>query len=188
VRNRGEYYGGGYLADSKPLYVNYRRCADMLTYPFFRFTASLLKFIDENSVERIVIDLRLNGGGESSIITPLIAVLSKRRYANQPGRLFVLIGRGTFYSAYLNALKLKPDMKAILVGEPAGTAPNSYGKVKAMPLPQTKLPVQYSTKYFKTVDGDPPTLAPDIQVGLSSSDYASGRDAVLEIALNYRGK
>ncbi|HKC86509.1 MAG TPA: hypothetical protein VKG02_11070, partial [Blastocatellia bacterium] len=111
LRNPEEYYWREYLADSKTLYVNYRRCADMPTYPFFRFTASLLKFMDENPVGRIVIDLRLNGGGDSSIITPLIAVLSKRRYANQPGRLFVLIGRGTFSSAYLNALKLKQEMK-----------------------------------------------------------------------------
>jgi len=188
LRNPEEYYWREYLADSKTLYVNYRRCADMPTYPFFRFTASLLKFMDENPVGRIVIDQRLNGGGDSSIITPLIAVLSKRRYANQPGRLFVLIGRGTFSSAYLNALKLKQEMTAILVGEPTGQRPNSYGEVKTMTLPQTKLPVQYSTKYFKTVDGDLPTLAPDIQVELSSSDYASGRDAVLERALNYRGK
>jgi C-terminal processing protease CtpA/Prc len=115
-------------------------------------------------------------------------VLSKRRYANQPGKLFALIGRGTFSSAYLNALKLKLEMKAILVGEPTGQRPNSYGEVKTMTLPQTKLPVQYSTKYFKTMDGDPPTLAPDIQVELSSSDYANGRDAVLERVLNYRGK
>jgi hypothetical protein len=36
------------------------------------------------------------------------------------------------------------------------------------------------------MDGDPPTLAPDIQVEPSSSDYLSGRDPVLERALNYR--
>ena len=36
--------------------------------------------------------------------------------------------------------------------------------------------------------GDPPALAPDIQVELSSLDYASGRDPALERALNYKGR
>src|SRR5262245_32824226 len=188
LRNPEEYYWREYLADSKTLYVNYRRCADMPGYPFFRFAASVLKLIDENPVERVVIDLRMNGGGDSTIITPLIALLSKRRYGNQPGKLFALIGRGTFSSAYLNALRLKLDTKAILVGEPTGQRPNSYGEVKTMTLPHTKLPVQYSTRYFKTMDGDPLTLAPDIHVERSSSDYVSGRDPVLERVLSYKGK
>jgi hypothetical protein len=38
------------------------------------------------------------------------------------------------------------------------------------------------------MDGDPPALTPDIQVEPSSSDYASGRDPVLERTLNYKGK
>ncbi len=187
LRNPEQYYWYEYLPDSKTLYLHYRRCADMPSQPFNRFAAALMKFMDKNPVERVVIDLRLNGGGNSTIIEPFIKALSKRRDVNQTGRLFALIGRGTFSSACLNALRLKRETKAILVGEPTGQRPNSYGEVKAMTLPHTKLRVQYSTRYFKTVDGDPPALAPDIQVEHSSSDYASGRDPVLERALNYKG-
>jgi len=134
----------------------------------------------------MVIDLRLNGGGNSIIFEPLVKALSKRRDVNQTGRLFALIGRGTFSSACLNAQKLKRETKAILVGEPAGQRPNFYGEVETMTLPYSKLRVHYSTRYFKTTDGDPPALAPDIQVETSSSDYASGRDPVMERALNYK--
>ncbi|MGE0130128.1 MAG: peptidase S41 [Blastocatellales bacterium] len=188
LRNPEKYYWREYLADSKTLYLNYRRCANMSSLPFNKFAEAMLKFMDENPVERMVIDLRLNGGGNSAIFDPFIAALSKRRDVNQTGKLFVLIGRGTFSSAYLNALRLKRDTKAILVGEPTGQRPNAYGEVKTMTLPHSKLLVQYSTKYFKTVDGDPPALAPDILVGRSSWNYASGRDPVLERALNYRSK
>jgi hypothetical protein len=187
LRNPEEYYWYEYLPDSKTLYLHYRRCADMPSQPFNRFAAALLKFMDENPIERMVIDLRMNVGGNSTIFEPFIKALSRRRNVNQTGRLFALIGRGTFSSACLNALRLKRETKAILVGEPTGQRPNSYGEVKAMTLPHSKLRVQYSTRYFKTMDGDPPALAPDIQVELSSSDYVSGRDPALEQALSYRG-
>jgi hypothetical protein len=188
LRNPERYYWYEYLPDSKTLYLNYRRCSNMPLQPFNRFASALLKFMDENPVERMVIDLRLNVGGNSTILDPFIKALSKRRDVNQSGKLFALIGRGTFSSGCLNAIRLKRETKAILVGEPTGQRPNSYGEVKAMTLPHTKLRVQYSTRYFKTMDEDPPSLAPDIQVEHSSSDYVSGRDPALEQALNYKGK
>jgi hypothetical protein len=186
LRNPEKYYWYEYLPDSKTLYLHYRRCADMPSQSFNRFAAALLKFMDQNPVERMVIDLRLNGGGNSAIFNPLIKALSKRRDINHRGRLFVLIGRRTFSSACLNTLELKQETKTILVGEPAGQRPNFYGEVETMTLPYSKMRVHYSTRFFKTASGDPPTLAPDILVELSSSDYASGRDPVLERALNYR--
>jgi len=188
LRNPERYYWYEYLSDSKTLYLHYRRCANMPSQPFNRFTAALSNFMDRNPVERMVIDLRLNGGGNSIIFEPLIKALSRRRDVNQTGRLFALIGRGTFSSACLNTLKLKRETKAILVGEPTGQRPNFYGEVETMTLPHSKLRVHYSTRYFKMMDGDPTALAPDIQVEPSSSDYASGRDPVLERALSYKGK
>jgi len=188
LRNPERYYWHEYLPDSKTLYLHYRRCANMPLQPFNRFASALLKFMDQNPVERMVIDLRLNGGGNSTIFQPFIKALSKRPDVNQRGRLFVLIGRRTFSSACLNALELKRETKTILVGEPAGQRPNFYGEVETMTLPYSKLRVDYSTRYFKTTDGAPPSLAPDIQVELSSPDYLSGRDPVLERALNYVGK
>jgi hypothetical protein len=184
LRNPERYYWYEYLPDSKTLYLQYRRCADMPSQPFNGFAAALLKFMDRNSVERMVIDLRLNGGGDSSVFEPLIKALSRRRDVNQTGRLFALIGRRTFSSACLNAMKLKRETKAILVGEPTGQRTNFYGEVETMTLPHSKLRVHYSTRYFRTMDGDPPALAPDVQVEPSSSDYASGRDPVLERALS----
>ena len=188
LRNPDRHYWYEYLPDSKTLYLHYRRCADMPMQPFSRFAAALLKFMNQNPVERMVIDLRLNGGGNSSILNPLTDALSKRRDINQPGRLFALIGRRTFSSAVLNAMELKLATKVILVGEPAGQRPNFYGEVETMILPHSRLRISYSTRFFKTTDGNPQTLAPDIEVEPSSSDYVNGRDPVLERALRDKGK
>jgi hypothetical protein len=184
LRNPDRYYWHEYLPDSKTLYLNYRRCADMPMQPFNKLAAALLKFMDQNPVERTVIDLRLNGGGNSNVLDPLIEALAKRRNI----QVFVLIGRRTFSSAVLNAMELKRETKAILVGEPVGQRPNFYGEVETMTLPYSRLRVNYSTRFFKTMGGNPQTLAPDIQVEPSSSDYLSGRDPVLERALSYNGK
>jgi hypothetical protein len=186
LRNPDRYYWYEYLPDSKTLYLNYRRCARMPGLPFNRVVAALLKFMNQNRVERMVIDLRLNSGGDSSILDPLINALSKRRDIRRQGKLFVLIGRRTFSSAVLNAIELKRETKAILVGEPAGQRPNFYGEVQTMTLPYSRLRVHYSTRFFKTMDGNPQILAPDMEVELSSSDYFSGRDPVLERALHHR--
>ncbi len=188
LRNPELFYWYEYFADSKTLYLNYRRCANMESQPFRVFAEKLLKFMDENPVERMVIDLRQNGGGNSAIFDPFISALSKRTDVNRAGRLFVFVGRGTFSSAYLNALRLKKETKAILVGEPTGQRPNAYGEVRTMNLPHSKLLVQYSTRFFKTMNDDLPSLAPDVPVERSSGDYVSGRDPVLERAMNYKGR
>ncbi len=188
LRNPELFYWSEYLAEAKTFYLHYRRCANMNTQPFSQFAETVLKFLDEHQVDRLVIDLRLNGGGNSVIFDPFIAALAKRQDVNQPGKLFVLIGRATFSSAYLNALRLKRETKAILVGEPTGQRPNAYGEVKTMTLPHSKLLVQYSTKYFKTMNDDLPSLVPDVLVDRSSADFVAGRDPLLERALSYRGR
>jgi len=59
------YYWFEYLPDSKTLYFNYRRCEDMKDQPFVEFNRRLFSFIDSHKVERLIIDLRDNSGGNS---------------------------------------------------------------------------------------------------------------------------
>lgn len=130
-----------------------------------------------------MIDLRRNGGGDSALLGPLIDGIRQRPAINRRGRLFVLIGRATYSSAQLNAHEFRKRTQAILVGEPTGQRPNAYGEVRTFRLPHSGMEVQYSTKYFRTDDADPPSMMPDIEVALSYEDYAAGRDAVMEVVL-----
>jgi hypothetical protein len=52
-------------------------------------------------------------------------------------------------------------------------------------LPNSKLTVQYSTKYFKLSDEDLPTFEPDIKTELSFSAFMSCGDPALERILDY---
>ncbi len=174
------------LSESKTLYLQYNRCQEMASLPFADFATDVLSFADASKPSRVVIDLRLNGGGNSTITSPLISGLAERPAINDKGHLFVIIGRSTFSSAVLNALQLMNNTAAIFVGEPSGGRPNHYGEVKQFALPFSGLQVSYSTKYFSYLQGeDPVSLVPDVLVQLSSADYFSGKDPVLDAVLEY---
>src|SRR5262249_25597824 len=99
------------------------------------------------------------------------------------GGIVVLIGRYTFSSAYLHAARLKEKLGATLVGEPTGQKPNAYGEVRTFALPHSQILVRYSTKYWRTTAGDPPSLEPDVLVRAAAAHYFGLRDPVLEAAL-----
>jgi C-terminal processing protease CtpA/Prc len=131
-------------------------------------------------VDKLVIDLRNNSGGNSGIMDPLIDELAQNKKINKEGSLFVIIGRQTFSSAILNAIDLKNKTKAILVGEPTGGKPNHFGEIKTLKLPNTHSVVTYSTKYFTHATEDTPSLMPDILIELYFRDYLGKQDPFLE--------
>ncbi len=174
-----------YLEDSRTLYCQYNQCISLEDRPFEAFAAEVLQLLDDRGVERFVLDLRRNGGGNSAVAWPLIEGLAEHKRLNRKGRLFVLIGPRTFSSALLNAIQLRRRTEAILVGEPTGQKPNAYGEIERFELPNSKLAVQYSTKFFQVVEGDPSALVPDLHVATSAADYFAGRDRVMEAVLSY---
>jgi hypothetical protein len=94
-----------------------------------------------------------------------------------------LIGNGTYSSAEINALQLRRDLGALLVGEPTGQKPNSFGEVRAFRLPFSGLEVGCSTRWFHQLDDDPPSLEPDVLVPSTFDDLYRGRDPVLDWVL-----
>lgn len=174
-----------YLEDSRTLYVQYNQCREIEGQSFKDFSKQVLSFVDAHTVDRFVLDLRHNGGGNSTIAEPLIAGIKQRPGINRKGHLFVIVGRSTFSSAILNALQLKNETEAIFVGEPTAGKPNHYGEVKSLTLPNSGLKVSYSTKYFQYAKEDTPSFEPDHLVELEAADVLAGRDPALEIILQY---
>jgi hypothetical protein len=183
-RMAGSAYEYAYMPKARTLYFAYNSCQDLPARPFAAFTAELWEAIRKNPVDRLVIDLRNNGGGDSSILEPFVTRLAADKELNLKGRLFVILGRRTFSSAILNALDLKQRTAAVFYGEPTGGKPNHYGEIQTLTLPHLKIKVSYSTKYFKFVEGDEPCLTPDVTVELTLDDYLALRDPVLDAILS----
>lgn len=185
-RLAGSAYDYIYLPAARTVYFAYNSCRDLPAKPFAAFAAGLWETIRKNPVDKLVIDLRANGGGDSSILDPFISELAADKALNQKGRLFVILGRRTFSSAILNALDLKKKTAAVFYGEPTGGRPNHYGEIQMLTLPNLGIKVSYSTKYFQFVEGDDSSIVPDVPVELTLEDYLALRDPVLEAILAER--
>jgi hypothetical protein len=178
------WYWSQYLPDSQTLFVQYNRCENDSTHRFGDVARQAFDEADSHPVKRIVIDLRWNGGGNSRVIDPLTSGLASRR-ANV-GKIYALIGPYTFSSALDNALKLHKELSAILVGEPTGGAPNGYGEVRSLRLPNSKLVVRFTTKRWGPAGGANTTLNPDLLIPFKLSDFIAGHDPALDAAIAAR--
>lgn len=77
-QNTSANYWYKIVADSSTLWLQYNRCADAASNPMTSFAAEMFSATDANGVTRIVIDLRNNTGGNSTIIRPVINGLRQR--------------------------------------------------------------------------------------------------------------
>ncbi|MFQ5527108.1 MAG: tetratricopeptide repeat protein [Thermoanaerobaculia bacterium] len=149
------------------------------------FYGQLLERAESDDVEKLVIDLRLNGGGNNFLNRALIHGLIRSDTKNVRGRTYILVGRKTFSAAGNLVTKLSHETDVVFVGEPTGASPNHYGDARPVTLPRSGLQVSISTLYWQ--DGGPmderPWVPPDIAVDLTAADFAAGRDPVLETVL-----
>lgn len=166
------------LDDGATLYLQYNRCVERPEAPFDLTAQQCLAELDRGQVERFVIDLRLNGGGNSRVMRPLLVGLTMRRTLWNT-RVFVLIGAGTYSSGLINAFQLA-RLGAELVGEPTSQKPDSFGEIRSIRLPNTQWPLDCSTKWFELVCDDRPSLEPDHPVANGFLDVLNGRDPALD--------
>jgi hypothetical protein len=173
-----------YLPDARTVYCNFRGYKDLK-----KNAAGLFKLVDEQHPDQVVIDMRQNGGGDFTVgLRYLVNPIRDLPSINQKGRLFVLIGPSTFSAAMSNAAHFRAKTAARLVGETIGERPNSYQEARHMILPNSRLNVRYSVRFYKFVETGENLIRPDQEIVPSWNDFKSGRDPVLEWVLKYQGK
>jgi hypothetical protein len=185
LNRKGAVYRTAYQEGEQLLYIQYNSCREMEDYPFRDFTKDVVQRLESAPVEKLVIDLRFNGGGDSRVFRPLLRRLARDYRRGRDYELFVIIGRNTYSSAILNAVDLRKKAGAVLVGEPTAGKPNHYGEIKRMKLPHSGLLLSYSTKYFEIIDEDIHTLEPDVRAIWNFKDFSEWRDGVMEVIREY---
>ncbi|MEE9325247.1 MAG: hypothetical protein V3U90_06840 [Dehalococcoidia bacterium] len=179
-----------FLEDSNTLYIQYNAVASSTQSieSILGFTHRIDEFVNANEVDRVVVDLRHNHGGDRRNYLPLLHVLSENEVINQRGKLFIIIGRGTFSAAVNFTTDMERNTNTLFVGEPTGGAPNQSGVLKFLILPNSNLVVNIGSWYWQEsgANDDRLWIAPDIPVELSSEDYFANRDPVMKAILDYK--
>jgi tetratricopeptide (TPR) repeat protein len=175
-----------YMKDSRTVYVQINQVGDKETETLADFSKRLFAFIEATPVEKLVLDLRLNRGGNGGLLRPLEIGIIKSKL-DQKGKLFTIIGRSTWSAAQFLLDDLEKYTNIIFVGEPSGSKGNTYGDSRKITLPNSQLTVRASVYYWQdwspwdTRRWTPPHLTAE----LSSEDYRSNTDPALKVILNY---
>lgn len=184
-RKQGGYYQSDFIAGHRAFYVAYNRCREAEDLPMKDFVEFVMRKCDELDAQRIIIDLRFNGGGDETVIWPLWQALEQSERFRDKGDIIGLISRQTFSSAMSNSHQLRDNCGAVLIGEPTGGKPNHFGQLGSFTLPNSGLRISHSTRWFQKVEGDPDSVHPDVLIPWRSEALFGGRDEVLEAALAY---
>lgn len=140
-------------------------------------------------MEKLVIDVRLNGGGNNYKNKPVITGIIESKKINKPGQLFVIIGRRTFSACQNLVNEFSNYTNAIFVGEPTAENINFYGDNRRVDLPRTGIPVFLSFAWWQ----DKPQwenadwLSPQLAVDMSFDDYKTNKDPALDACLHFTG-
>jgi hypothetical protein len=184
--------GGNYvkaLPDKRAIYVSIDDMADADGMSFEELTKQAFAAMDADAPDRLIIDLRRNGGGNNFFGEPLRKHVERSRF-NRPGGLYVLVGPATFSAAQNLANRLERETWAIFVGRPTGLSPNHYGDSKRFAGEATGLPAMVSAlSWFDSYPQDRRQwIMPDLPVPATFSDWREGRDPALDLALNHRAE
>jgi tetratricopeptide (TPR) repeat protein/sugar lactone lactonase YvrE len=186
LKNTSTAYWFEPLAAEKTVYFQWNAVMDQGSETFEAFCKRLFQYIDGHDVERLVIDLRLNGGGNNFLNAPLVQGLIRCDKINHSDKLFVIAGRNTFSAAMCAAANIERDTSATFVGEPTGSSPNFVGESAVIvELPYSKLTASISDLYWQnTVAMDYRTwIPPSIYAPPTFDAYRANRDPALEAIL-----
>jgi hypothetical protein len=102
------------------------------------------------------------------------------------GRVYVLSSKDTFSSGQMFLGVVKDNKLARIVGEETSTPACSPGEQYRFNLPNSRLRVMTSVKYWMAPGGcnGSKGVIPDVMVKQSLDDYLTGRDRILETALS----
>ncbi len=182
-----DHYWFEYLPAERLVYVQMNKVGNKDDEPLERFSQRLGAFLDSAAVDRLILDLRLNRGGDGTLNRPLVLTLIKAKRLGGKGKLFTIIGRSTFSAAQFLVNDLEQYTTAVFVGEPSGGKVNSYGDSRKILLPNSGLTVRVSTLWWQEDPRDDRQWkAPDIAAELTSEHYRNNQDPAFEAARTYR--
>lgn len=187
-----------YLPSSKALYVQYNSSTNQAGATAKDNVAKVLEALRGNNVERVVIDLRFNTGGNLMLMRGAFGRILREDLFQRAGSLYVITGASTFSAGLFHAANLKQEGRAIVVGDLAGDDLDFWAEGgRWMLLPNSKMGVGTQSGFHSYSKIERPdlaehlyldlsldTLEPDLPAPMTFADYIAGRDPSLDAALS----
>lgn len=190
LQHLDKVYFSEYLAKEKAMYIRHSRIRDEAEESTKDFYTRVFDEIKTNDTEKLIIDLRLNGGGNNYLNKDVIKGLIKAEKINKIGKLYVIIGKRTFSACQNLVNEIDNYTNVIFVGEPTAENINFWGDNRPVKLPNSTIDISLSYLWWQ----DKPALenadwiAPSIPVTMSFDEYANNQDPVLEAVLTFNAQ
>ena len=182
--------------------IELRQNNDAGDQPIARFLAEMKRILRERKPRNLVLDMRMNGGGDLNTTRDFMQELP----GLVPGRIFVLTSPWTFSAAISSVGYLKqaaPD-RVTIVGEHVGDRMNFFAEGALVTLTHSGIALLNATERHDYLTGcrgmddchasvvrhpiAVPSLAPEIDAPWTLEAYRAGRDPGMEaIAAALRG-
>jgi hypothetical protein len=181
LRNPDVPYWSEYLPAERTLYVSYRAVVSMDQPSNQAFWRAVFALADSVPVDRLVLDIRDNIGGNSFYNRQVVRGIVARPALDRPDRLFVITGARTFSAAMNLSRDLEQWTNATFVGEPTGNAGYFFGDHVQVPLPASGLTLNVSTLTWPPYDPRDRRefLAPSVYAPLTSAEFRANADPAL---------
>ncbi|HEX5234243.1 MAG TPA: hypothetical protein VFW25_02825 [Silvibacterium sp.] len=172
------------LPDQHTVYFQFNLILPIGNEGLDAFSKRLATALQAPEIDRLVIDLRNNTGGDNTLIRNLLVTLIRSKQ-NHRGGIYVLTGPATFSATqnFLNRLGNYADI--VVIGAPTAENVNFFGDPVGILLPHSHLEAAVSTLWWQDEDPRDKRTAtfPELAVADTFNDYVAGRDPVLELAM-----
>ncbi|NAS13684.1 tetratricopeptide repeat protein [Poritiphilus flavus] len=178
-----KYFYFELLEGTKTLYVRQSSVFDHPEETLKDFYARLFNFIDTQGVEKLIYDVRLNGGGNNYNNIHFMKGIMARPELNKKGNFFFVIGRNTFSACQNLTNDVETFTEAILVGEPTSENKNFYGDNQLVQLPNSGVKAYLSFAWWqdKPQWENADATTPNFYAEPTFEEYRTNQDPVLSL-------
>jgi len=180
------YFHFEYLPESKTLYARQSSVFDDEKEKIKDFYNRLFEFIDHNEINKLIYDVRLNGGGNNYNNKQFIQGIMARPKVNTHGKFIYITGRRTFSACQNLTNEIENYTNAIMMGEPTAENKNFYGDTKKVTLPNSQINAYLSFAWWQDKapwEGADATT-PQFLKEMTFDEYRTNQDPVIEFAMN----
>ncbi|MGH1435289.1 MAG: hypothetical protein ACRBG0_12625 [Lewinella sp.] len=188
IRHENENYWMEYMEEEQTLFVQFLTISDNKGgLSIKQFTEEVETAIKTLEIARLVIDNRYGGGGNGFKLKPFIDMIKESEALNHRGKLFVLTSRATRGTVMELTSILELNTKAVFIGEPTGEGPNLVGDTRIVELPNSKLRVSLTNKFWPTSweKDNRLVIHPEVEVAYRFEDYQEKIDPWLIAVQEY---